>query len=1037
MNASFFHQAHLNNWSLFREILNGSRWAAPWDDVVLTAANTRQAQAYQYQLDLRRKLDMLPTSTSFHVIPDPQGQRVGSGGATLHVLSHLAKKLSGASDEATATTLDNIFQKRKILLLHSGGDSKRLPQYSAFGKIFAPIPRLLVSGRPSTLFDELFAALIGLPSRMNPGVVTASGDVLLLFDHSQLALNRPGFTGIAIPAPPAIASHHGVFVAQDGPRVEAFLHKPSLPLMQKAGALRNDGNVAIDTGIVYFDPTVATQLCAAAYGTDSWLEDVIQAGIPLNFYGDFLKPLAPATDHDDYIHDTSDSELCPAIQDLREKIWQKLRGTDFFAQTLAPAKFLHFGSTREYLQLVTMDDTDIQALGGRRRISHFHDDDCLLDENICLLHSSIGSKTTIARGSVVEFSEIGQSCRLQGECIVSNIALPPGSTVPPKTVIHALPVLQKNASETAHVVRIWGVDDNPKTAFPDCTLFGKPLKELLEQWEITPLEIWPEASSNAERTLWNARLYPVGLSLSEAWNRSAWLLQRLRTPQNVLAAPPTAWLQSQRESLHSSYEDADMAAVETYQENLFADLIFNKCQRFFRQECPAAQWFDKIPTTYDLGNLVHRMANETQNFTDPLLAMRWNYSIATLIKHHPQPLALDCDPKNFESLAFTQLAQCILKTHHEQQQRLRTTKRQWQRDSATASLPVRIDFAGGWSDTPPHTLEKGGTVLNAAIRLEEQMPVQVEIRRLDEPVVRLQSRDLQVDFETKSLSDITEYANPHDPLAIHKAALCLFGLSPDSGNTSLENQLNDLGGGILVSTHVRVPKGSGLGTSSVLAAGLAKAFLTMTAPDGQQPQLETLLSAAFAIEQMLTTGGGWQDQVGGLYPGLKLTTAPPGIRQELEVHPLVLPDHVRKELDDRLVVIDTGQRRLARNLLREIMGDWLARTPTTVRIIHDIQKIAFDMQHAFCAGELQTVGNLMWQHWEMNKQLDAQTSNEFIETIIHTLRPHLEGAKLAGAGGGGFLFGIAKPGAKPCITSLVSEAFAGTNVKLYDAKITW
>ena len=70
----------------------------------------------------------------------------------------------------------------------------------------------------------------------------------------------------------------------------------------------------------------------------------------------------------------------------------------------------------------------------------------------------------------------------------------------------------------------------------------------------------------------------------------------------------------------------------------------------------------------------------------------------------------------------------------------------------------------------------------------------------------------------------------------------------------------------------------------------------------------------------MSTGGGWQDQVGGITPGLKYITSMPGIDQQLKVTHVEIPEEAKKELDDRFVLIYTGQRRLARNLLRDVVG---------------------------------------------------------------------------------------------------------------------
>lgn len=142
------------------------------------------------------------------MLPDPDGKRVGSGGATLNVLryirEHAAGKQSPAAVLHSAVQGDgaaesrqlasaqpgeaacHAFDGKRILVIHSGGDSKRVPQYSACGKLFSPVPRILPNGRRSTLFDEFMIDMCGVAARMNAGMLVCSGDVLLLFNPLQI-----------------------------------------------------------------------------------------------------------------------------------------------------------------------------------------------------------------------------------------------------------------------------------------------------------------------------------------------------------------------------------------------------------------------------------------------------------------------------------------------------------------------------------------------------------------------------------------------------------------------------------------------------------------------------------------------------------------------------------------------------------------------------------------------------------------------------------------------------------------------------------
>ncbi len=246
------------------------------------------------QIDDRKKEGLLSEPTQYLVVADPQGRRIGSGGATMHALAVVRSYLKKENEKA--------FRNRRILILHSGGDSKRIPHYSAFGKIFSHVPReLSFNGRPSTLFDEFCILLSSLPSRMKEGVLVVSGDVFLIFNPSQLDFNKRGVIGFGIQVAREMGSHHGVYgLTEDTFRVQRFLHKVSPESLTQEGLVNQEGKVLVDSGMVWFDPEVANVLADLIDETEEgdqaekrrfWLNE----GVSINLYGDILFPLAKKT----------------------------------------------------------------------------------------------------------------------------------------------------------------------------------------------------------------------------------------------------------------------------------------------------------------------------------------------------------------------------------------------------------------------------------------------------------------------------------------------------------------------------------------------------------------------------------------------------------------------------------------------------------------------------------------------------------------------------------------------------------------------
>ena len=168
MKNLFLRQSYLDSWTDYESSLTKPSFIK-WDYLVLTASNEEQARTYREQIDYRLKQGRLPAGTHYAVLPDPDGKRVGSGGATLHVLNYIAgQERAKGKVGSTASSGTKPFQGLRILVIHSGGDSKRVPQYSACGKLFSPVPRELPNGFGSTLFDEFVIGMSGVPSRI-PG----------------------------------------------------------------------------------------------------------------------------------------------------------------------------------------------------------------------------------------------------------------------------------------------------------------------------------------------------------------------------------------------------------------------------------------------------------------------------------------------------------------------------------------------------------------------------------------------------------------------------------------------------------------------------------------------------------------------------------------------------------------------------------------------------------------------------------------------------------------------------------------------------
>ena len=1008
---ALLQQGYRNGWQQYLASLEDKAGAYPvWDLCVLTASNDRQAAAYEAQIDARRASGLLPSRTGFVVISDPRGVRIGSGGATLRVLEWLADRWSnaGASDGGT---IAQAWAGKRVLVIHSGGDSKRLPHCSAVGKLFARVPHELPDGRPSSLFDELLVSLSGLPARVPEGVLVASGDVLLLFDHLQLSFRRPGLTGVAALAPAELGTRHGVYVTAPGGRaVKAFLHKPSLDRMRAEDALE-DGSVAIDTGLVWFDRPTAMRLLAVARE----LRQTIEAGVPVNLYGDLLRPLAETTRFDNYLAHTSDGPASPQLKALRRTVWDALRGTAFGVEYLRPALFVHFGTTREYVRFLRESLLALDACGWRASCASWVSPMSPgRDDGQAVLVSSYLARDCPSSGCIVDSSVEGQLSMGEDSMLAGTVTQRTSLSVASRVVVHQLPLEEARG----FVTRVYGVGDDPRLSVESGgTFLGRPWTEWLAEGTFSRQDLWPRCDDLSQCDLWSAQLYPVCRDREASLGASLWL----QCPSEVPEEARTVWRSAERVSLSESYLQADVRQIV-----LEASEIHDKVQvrRFTygaEREEPARALAERLGTAAERPRRARMAADWFDASIDPWLPLR-GY----------QALAMATSEQHWEDRAFSALAR-LVRAHTPSfsvaDHGMALTGR------VTVRAAARIDFGGGWTDTPPYSLENGGTVLNAAITLWGEHPIIAEATLLDEPVLLLESRDLDASLRPQVAGEILNYARPADPFSLLKAALVFRGIVPAdaAAGASISDVLRPTGRGLCLRTSTRIPRGSGLGTSSILAGAVLQCLGQLL---GQSISQEQLFDEVLCLEQMITTGGGWQDQIGGLVGGIKLIRTQPGLPQVADIQPVPLSPRLRQQLGERIRLVYTGQRRLAKDLLRAMMRRYMARDPDMVAMLRDIGELALAMRDALISNDLDTLGTLVREHWQINVRMDPGSSNPFIDALLDFCAPYMLGAKLAGAGGGGFAIVVTSDrDASGALQRALAERFKDGNVKPWPCTI--
>ena len=329
--------------------------------------------------------------------------------------------------------------------------------------------------------------------------------------------------------------------------------------------------------------------------------------------------------------------------------------------------------------------------------------------------------------------------------------------------------------------------------------------------------------------------------------------------------------------------------------------------------------------------------------------------------------------------------------------------------------PVRIDIAGGWTDTPPYCLMEGGNVINLAIELNGQPPLQTYVRPSKELRIVLRSIDLGAMEVVETFEQLTDFMHVGSPFSIPKAALVLAGFgsgypssthnSPLGSGPSLREELEAFGCGIELTLLSAIPAGSGLGTSSILAATVLGALNDFCGLGWDKNEIgrRTLI-----LEQMLTTGGGWQDQFGGVLGGVKLLQTGRGFDQSPQVRWLPNDLWIQPEYRPCHLLYYTGITRTAKQILAEIVRRMFLNHGGELALLREMKEHTMEMYEAIQQNDFLRMGKLMRRTWEQNQHLDSGTNPPAVKALTDLVDDLCLSYKLPGAGGGGYLYMIAK-----------------------------
>ncbi len=846
---------------------------------------------------------------------DPVGHRLGSGGGTDWLLRACYEH------DHTEASFDEWLASERRLLLHAGGQSRRLPSYAPSGKILTPIP-VYRWERGQRLSQDLLSLQVPLYQKMMDAAPSSvhtmivSGDVLIRATQPLQPIPDADVICYGLWLSADIAKDHGVFVSsRETPDVlKCMLQKPSVETLSQ---LSEHHLYLTDIGVWMLSDKAVKLL----------MEHSEKDGDIVNYdlYGEF--GCALGTD--------------PGVKD------DSLNRLKVVVLPLPGGEFYHFGTSHELLSSTLA----IQNLvNDQREIMHHSNKP---HPAMFVQNAVIKVKITSDNQNLwAENCWIGAHWHLSRENIITGV---------PENDWH----ITLDEGQCVDIV---------------------PIAE--HQWVVRPYHYYDKFAGSKQQE----PLFPVTDNIDDMGTLLRYMLQ-----QDTSA---------QAEALYQAALKLSAEQISD-QANLPRLVAQRTAYRHLNWPALAANYQHSVFYQVDLDDAAQQYATNQLAMPAPLpddelLLTRVHDAMfrSAVAKYKGEGASAD------EQRAFALLREGLTQEVicQKQQPRIAVHSDQivWGRS------PVRIDLAGGWTDTPPYCLMEGGNVVNVAIELNGQPPLQVYVKPCAEPHLILRSIDLGAAETITTYDQLAQYNKVGSPFSIPKAALALAGFLPAYSVetfSTLTEQLQSYGHGIELTMLSAIPAGSGLGTSSILAATVLGALSDFCGLGWDKTEIGR---RTLVLEQLLTTGGGWQDQFGGLLPGIKLLQTQKGFTQTPVARWLPTDIFTQPEYHACHLLYYTGITRTAKSILAEIVRRMFLNQHEQLALLREMKDHALALYDAVQQMNFNEMGRLIRTTWKQNQLLDSGTNPAEVAQLTQLVDDNCLGYKLPGAGGGGYLYMMAK-----------------------------
>ncbi len=878
---------------------------------------------------------------------DPIGSKLGSGGGTAWLLEACKQHIAPDKD-----FLEWLREEKRILL-HAGGQSRRLPGYAPSGKILTPIP-VFRWARGQRLEQNLLSLQLPLYEQImekapaSLRTLIASGDVYIRAGQPLQDIPDVDVVCYGLWVDPNLAKNHGVFVSSrsNPDKLDFMLQKPSV---EELGKLMQTHLFLMDIGIWLLSDRAVDLLIKRS-----------KKGGELSYYDMYSEFGLTLGEH-------------PRIAD------EELNGLSVAILPLPGGEFYHYGTSRE---LISSTLAVQNLVNDQREIMHRK---VKPHPAMFVQNADVAYRLTADNSEIwIENSCVGKEWNIRQQTIITGVPTNDWKlNVPSGVCIDVVPL-----GEAEYVARPYGFNDTFKGALTEeRTIYqGISVREWLSCRKVAVEEI------DGAHDLQAARLFPVCSTIEELGLVMRWMIS-----EPELQEGKEIWKRSRRLSADEISAYANLRRLAAQRDSF----------RVMNWPVLARNYERSVFYQLNLDDAAHEFAIHHLELPDalplsaPLMTRISDNMFRARVQQFSGKTYTEYERRAFGLMREGLTAAALAK---KQQPHLSVYSDQivWGRS------PVRIDLAGGWTDTPPYCLNEGGNVVNIAIELNGQPPLQVYVKPCKEYKIILRSIDLGAIETVTTYEELSDFMQVGSPFSIPKAALVLAGFQPEFSAdvyVTLEEQLKAFGSGIEITLLSAIPAGSGLGTSSILASTVLGAVSDFC---GLKWDKNEICNRTLILEQLLTTGGGWQDQYGGVLRGVKLLQTHAGMEQS----PLVrwLPDYLftGSEYQKCHLLYYTGITRIAKGILAEIVRSMFLNSTEHLALLGSMKSHAFDLYEAIQRGNFDEMGRLVGKSWKQNQALDSGTNPASVEAIIRQIDDYCLGYKLPGAGGGGYLYMVAK-----------------------------